>query len=154
MKKGKRNNVLIYGEETVQLNVRVPKSKKSEIAEKFSEILDGYVSPVVILSGISSDGSGSQKGNLAGVDYPTAVDFKKVNVTYGKKRPIDEIYDCIIVSAFPDVEYREYLDARNVTMLDRNDVGVFYAEWEGEKLMFNNEDEFQRFFNDANLRKI
>ena len=39
----KNGRLLLYGEETVQLNIRVPKSKKDEINEKFYLILDSYI---------------------------------------------------------------------------------------------------------------
>jgi len=35
----------MYGEQTTQLNMRVPESKKAEIQKKFEEILKGYENP-------------------------------------------------------------------------------------------------------------
>ena len=45
---------LMYGEQTTQLNMRVPESKKGEIQKKFEEILKGYENPkrVEVSSGI------------------------------------------------------------------------------------------------------
>lgn len=45
---------LMYGEQTTQLNMRVPESKKTEIQKKFEEILKGYENPkrVEVSSGI------------------------------------------------------------------------------------------------------
>lgn len=45
---------LMYGEQTTQLNMRVPESKKAEIQKKFEEILKGYENPkrVEVSSGI------------------------------------------------------------------------------------------------------
>lgn len=40
-----KGKVLLYGEPTVQVNIRVPYSKKDEIYEKFKLILDEYESP-------------------------------------------------------------------------------------------------------------
>lgn len=42
MGKGK---VLLYGEPTVQVNIRVPESKKEEVYEKFKVILAEYENP-------------------------------------------------------------------------------------------------------------
>ena len=45
---------LMYGEQTTQLNMRVPESKKGEIQKKFEEILKTYENPkrVEVSSGI------------------------------------------------------------------------------------------------------
>lgn len=49
MENRKRSVLLIYGEETENISIRVPKSKKSELRDKFYEVLKGYEDPKTVL---------------------------------------------------------------------------------------------------------
>lgn len=49
MEQRQRSVLLIYGEETESISIRVPKSKKEEIREKFYEFLKGYEDPKTVL---------------------------------------------------------------------------------------------------------
>lgn len=48
MEQRQRSVLLIYGEETESISIRVPKSKKDEIKDKFYEILKGYEDPKTV----------------------------------------------------------------------------------------------------------
>ena len=49
MENRKRSVLLIYGEETEGISIRVPKSKKIEIRERFYAILREYENPTTVL---------------------------------------------------------------------------------------------------------
>jgi hypothetical protein len=49
MEQRQRSVLLIYGEETESISIRVPKSKKDEIKDKFYEILKGFEDPKTVL---------------------------------------------------------------------------------------------------------
>lgn len=49
MKQKQRAVLLVYGEETEGLSIRVPKSKKQEVKSRFYEVLKEFESPVTVM---------------------------------------------------------------------------------------------------------
>lgn len=70
------------------------------------------------------------------------------------KKPIDEIYDCIIVEKGIPVESdRIYYGTNNrIAFWDRDDSNVFYANWENKYYQFANSKEFNKFCKDNNVK--
>ena len=71
-----------------------------------------------------------------------------------KKKPIDEIYDCIAVTrGIPDISERIYASAKSqIAFWDRDDNTVFYVNWENKYYRFVNSNEFNRFLKDQNIK--
>lgn len=70
------------------------------------------------------------------------------------KKPIDEIYDCVIVEKGVPVESdRVYYGSNNrIAFWDRDDATVFYVNWEGKYYRFANSSQFNKFCKDNNLK--
>lgn len=70
------------------------------------------------------------------------------------KKPIDEIYDCIIVEkGIPAESDRIYYGTNNrIAFWDRDDVSVFYANWENKYYQFANSKEFNKFCKDNQIK--
>lgn len=70
------------------------------------------------------------------------------------KKPIDEIYDCICVEkGIPAESDRIYYGANNrIAFWDRDDVSVFYANWENKYYQFANSKEFNKFCKDNQIK--
>jgi len=70
------------------------------------------------------------------------------------KKPIDEIYDCIIVEKGIPVESdRIYYGSNNrIAFWDRDDSSVYYANLENKYYQFANSKEFHKFCKDNNVK--
>lgn len=70
------------------------------------------------------------------------------------KKPIDEIYDCIIVEKGIPVESdRVYYGSNNrIAFWDRDDASVYYANWENKYYRFANSKEFNKFCKDNQIK--
>lgn len=70
------------------------------------------------------------------------------------KKPIDEIYDCIIVEKGIPVESdRIYYGTNNrIAFWDRDDASVFYANWDDKYYQFANSKEFNKFCKDNQIK--
>jgi hypothetical protein len=70
------------------------------------------------------------------------------------KKPIDEIYDCIIVEKGIPVESdRIYYGANNrIAFWDRDDASVYYANLDNKYYRFANSKEFHKFCKDNNIK--
>lgn len=71
-----------------------------------------------------------------------------------KKKPIDEIYDCIIVErGIPQEADRIYYGSNNrIAFWDRDDSTVYYINWESKYYRFVNSNEFNKFIKDNNIK--
>lgn len=71
-----------------------------------------------------------------------------------KKKPIDEIYDCIAVTrGIPDISERIYASAKSqIAFWDRDDNTVFYVSWENKYYRFVNSAEFNKFLKDNQIK--
>ena len=71
-----------------------------------------------------------------------------------KKKPIDEIYDCIAVTrGIPDISERIYASAKSqIAFWDRDDNTVFYVNWENKYYRFVNSAEFNKFLKDNQIK--
>lgn len=136
---GKRSK---YGEETVFLNVRVPKSRKDEISNRFYVLLNEYVvgglmNPSLVRSEIIE--SRVEQNSVENND----------NILE-QKLSLDEVYDCVEVrQGVPDVEYRVYIDSRkDCAFTDKNDFDVYYGYLDLKYYKFANKKEFDKFLKD------
>lgn len=70
------------------------------------------------------------------------------------KKPIDEIYDCIIVEkGIPAESDRIYYGANNrIAFWDRDDASVYYANWENKYYQFANSKEFNKFCKENQIK--
>lgn len=70
------------------------------------------------------------------------------------KKPIDEIYDCIIVEkGIPAESDRIYYGSNNrIAFWDRDDASVYYANWENKYYRFANSKEFNKFCKDNQIK--
>lgn len=70
------------------------------------------------------------------------------------KKPIDEIYDCIVVEkGIPAESDRIYYGTNNrIAFWDRDDSSVYYANWENKYYQFANSKEFHKFCKDNNIK--
>lgn len=232
----KREVMMLYGEKTVQVNYRIPESKKDEIDAKIKGVLKEYENlqrvkidvreseqkvlkdlvfqkPVTIdeafekiekkskpadikflettddaydgkkILSLLSDEAGQyvklspekmeelrvkenpsaqiQKGasakKVVDMDALRAIangEGLKTSSFTTVKKPIDEIYDCIIVEKGIPVESdRIYYGTNNrVAFWDRDDSSVFYANWENKYYQFANSKEFNKFCKENQIK--
>ena len=172
-------NVLLYGEETIQLNIRVPKSKKSEIRDRFRDILVEYENPKIVIPANSLKVGDviefeaeakldSEKSTASGSNIKVTPEKKEVDVNAlrkiangqglkselfeKKKLPLDELYEFEYVKSLPDIDNQVAIDSKGISLYDRYDPGIFYVKWEGKYLRFEDKAEFDRFAKDNNIK--
>jgi len=129
-----------YGEETVFLNVRVPKSKKEEISNRLYALLGEYV----------IGGSNNPFSNIKANTNTNIIHVESKLVKTERIQTLDYVYDCIEVSkGVPDLVYRTYINPKkDVAFTDKNDVDVYYAYWDYKYYKFFSKKEFDRFLNE------
>ena len=80
-------------------------------------------------------------------------DNSSIGVSKNKVAVEDE-YDCIeVTSGLPSTIDRIYYGTRDkIAFLDKDDISVYYIEWEGKHYKFSNSSEFSRFAKDKNIK--
>lgn len=136
-----------YGEETELISIRVPKSRKEEISNRFYGILNEYILGSSINPFITENKAPElvkEHGQVINVQSESSdVEFS-----------LDEIYDCIeVFKGVPDVEYRSYVNPRkDSAFMDKNDIDVYYAYWDLKYYKFANKKEFDRFLKEKLIK--
>lgn len=134
--------LLKYGEETVMVNFRVPKSKKSEIQQLVNLELNEYAKEAllskdaVVVENIPQEKLSAQKKEV---------------ILEEEKLTLDQIYDLQIVSKLPDIDDQVFIDKKQICLYDKYNQGVFYIKWEGQFLMFLEKEIFLKFCKDKEI---
>lgn len=162
---------MLYGEKTVQVNYRVPESKKEEINGKIELILKSYQNPtkieIEVLDVFRSKEHTlkEKKSNPTDIKLednygPQIVEIDKINSDSNKKlnnipavdlknltkkANIEEEYDFVYVKSIPDQEDQIPVDKKGLAFYSKYDLGVFYVKWEGKYMKFEIKSEFDRF---------
>lgn len=173
--------MLLYGEKTVQVNYRIPASKKEEIHNRFSDILNEYIN--VQRVEVSINNGSSEKSNPADSVYePVAIEYVEpiedpailnrmfatdpiigdsvviesgiVQADYVETKPLEEKYNCVEVDrGIPAEEDRIYHGVRTkIAFWDKDDPSVFYVFWDGKHYRFVNQAVFKQFLANNNIR--
>lgn len=136
-----------YGEETELISIRVPKSKKEEISNRFYGILNEY-----ILGSEQNPFITENKAQEWAKEHKTVI--KTQSESHEVEMSLDEIYECIeVFKGVPDVEYRSYVNPRkDSAFMDKNDVDVYYAYWGLRYYKFANKKEFDKFLKEKSIK--
>lgn len=143
--------ILLYGERTKQLNVRVPESKYWVIRDEINDMLRKYENPSV------SDANGvfspiREKHFIDG-NHITASDVSRT-MDFEVIKTLDEVYDCVIVSkGIPEEADRVYASQKtSIAFWDRYDNPPFYLFWESVYYRFANSKEFNKCLKDKSIK--
>lgn len=146
--------ILLYGERTKQLNVRVPESKYEVIRDEINGLLRKYENPSLSATDVSKGivEQIAKKPFLEGTqisaqDIEEATNFEVV-------KTLDEVYDCVIVSkGIPDEADRVYASPRTtIAFWDRYDNPPFYLFWDNIYYRFANSKEFNKCLKDKSIK--
>jgi hypothetical protein len=171
---GKRKVTLIYGEKTVQVNFRIPESKRDIIEKEIYGLLEKYQNVQRVEIDVKN-----QSSVIAGWDSKLVRDLDKkiepqvvvdiaarvvekkvvdmdalraiasgINLSDSfvkKKVNIDQEYDFEICKSIPVGDDAIYLDKQGLACYNRYDLGIYYVKWENRYLKFLDKKEFDRF---------
>jgi ribosomal protein L24E len=171
----KRKVFLKYGENTVQINFRVPVSKRSEIEKDVEKLLKKYLDPKYVEIGVLASEVKKESPAVSSVDESVSVlgdtkdaedipNWKKNLLNKNKsaavlkevakladvktKPTLEDLYDFELASGFPDQDDCVFVDKKLTACYSKYDLGIFYVKFDGRFLKFTNKKSFEKFSKD------
>jgi len=168
----KRKVFLKYGENTVQINFRVPVSKRSEIEKDIEKLLKKYLNPKYVEVDVSASEAKKEAPFVSSVDelssglveaipnWKKKLQDKEKNVAavvkevskltdVSTKPTLEDLYEFEVVLGFPDPDDCVFVDKKLTACYSKYDLEVFYVKWSKNKfLKFSNKVSFDKFAKD------